>query len=163
MRKAIRTFVEEIVEHFNGLAWVQVAPEPNAMDKIINEWLVSVAAELVTVSVYEDHNSVRQVGDPDRPAEQRRSRRYIVTYMTENPVVEAMPLEKVANAEAPTVDVELVEGSLRRKAYAMAGIFGVPEGYYMSTEDSEPALAPVFSSGVDWSKYTNLFGNLKHA
>ncbi len=48
-------------------------------------------------------------------------------------------------AAIPFVATVMLDGTEKKKAYCMAGIFGVPEGWTMGPEDVDAAPNPVFS------------------
>ena len=50
---------------------------------------------------------------------------------------------------------------MSKSAFAMAGIFGVPEGFKIGQEDELPALVPLFSPDLDLTVFGTLFGNVE--
>lgn len=71
------------------------------------------------------------------------------------------PLPLSPEARAPTVEVVMLQGGRRCKAYAMAGIFGVPEGMKLHPDDEKPAPTPVFSPDLDLKTLADYFGNVR--
>ena len=70
------------------------------------------------------------------------------------------PLPPAPDAKAPTVEVMMIQDGRRCKAYAMAGIFGVPEGMKLHPDDNKPAPVPVFSPDLDLKTLAGYFGNI---
>jgi hypothetical protein len=70
------------------------------------------------------------------------------------------PLPILPQAKAPTVEVQMIQGGRRCKAFAMAGIFGVPEGMKLHPDDEKPAPVPLFSPDFDLKTVKDYFGNI---
>jgi hypothetical protein len=142
------------------------------MDFQINRWANEHDLLLIDVKFTQESTSPRIVKEGNTEVWERvTTNTYVVLYEACNPEsfdyehtagseerAPAMPLKE--GAKAPTVEITAVERGVSRPAMAMAGIFGVPEGYKLNPGDEEPAPIPLFSPNLDLKSYGKLFGNV---
>lgn len=142
------------------------------MDFQINKWVNENDLLLIDIKLFVDTTASRLVKDKGTDVWERLvTKTYIVLYEPQNPDAfdyahvaseeRLPPIPLKAGAVAPTIEVTATEKGVPRLAMAMAGVFGVPEGFKLNSEDNEPALVPLFSPDLELSKYGKLFGNVE--
>lgn len=171
-RRFVRTFYDSQIEILvDKKRWTSVSKGSKdrllELDKAVNEWLVDVDALLIsitpTTTILERSTEEREVVT-----------KYLVVYeptsvddseiaitTSGQKLLPAVPLTD--GAVAPAVEVTYEQDGAVRKAYAMAGICGVPEGAQLHPDDTEFALVPLFSPDLDLLVYRDLFFNIERA
>lgn len=137
---------------------------PHPIDKQLNDWVDNEGALIVDIK---EECSTEYLNENHR----MHYVKYLVVYTASSATVEddhkptqaitAPPVPIKAGAKAPTVVVIQKDSKGSRQASAMAGLFGVPEGYRFGADDTEPAPVPIFSPDFDIRKYADLFGNVE--
>lgn len=159
--QAIKTFREIVWEDLLPDGWEKVRSFPDNVDSEINEWLTLTGSKLLSVALHTEPPYAAP-NDPGMPERRTITTRYVVSYNNDGQLVEGNPVPVIKDAVAPTVEVALIENNVSKPAQAMAGIFGVIEGYRLHPEDIEPAPVPLFSPDLALSKYGQLFGNVNN-
>lgn len=159
----MRTFSELYTETLDNATNEWVPDRKNAIDKQINEWLSEAHVSIDNITA---HERIENEFESDKRRKRWRSIAYVVLYSApQEPEAksekEAPEIPLKLGAGAPTVEVIKIEGGVKRRAQAMAGIFGVPEGDRLHPVDNEPAPVPVFSPDCDLTPYVDYFGNVK--
>lgn len=169
-----RIFSETYIERRRGNGgWTHFAPKGRVpVDFQINRWANEKNVLLLDVKLTMDQTDPRLVKEGTTEVWERAvSCQYVVLYRPLTPEIfeyeslaseenKAAPLPMKEGALAPTVEITAVEGGTSRAAYAMAGVFGVPEGFKLTPDDDEPAPLPLFSPDLDLKVYGKLFGNV---
>lgn len=154
--RLIKTFIERVTEKFTGVGWeVQPATE-TPFEKQFNDWAKVSGATVKQLVVHEDSDS-GLMGDV-----RIRTFRCYALYDSEEVAFPSpvLPPPEAPRPWIPTVEVTLVESGGTRKMQAMAGACGVPQGYKLGADDTEPAPSPLFSPDVDLRKYATLFRSI---
>lgn len=169
-----RIFSETYIERRRGNGgWMHFAPKGRTpVDFQINRWANEKNVLLLDVKLTTDQTDPRLVKEGTTDVWERTiSYQYVILYRPLTPEAfeyehvateeeKALPMPMKDGALAPTVEITAVEGGTSRPAYAMAGVFGVPEGFKFATDDDEPAPLPLFSPDLDLKVYGKLFGNV---
>lgn len=171
----MRIFSEVFTERRRGSSgWVVAIPKHRtSLDSQINLWASEHDVRLMDVKLNSESTDSKLVKEGNADVWERvTSCQCIILYEPLNPEVfdyehQANEEEKIppmpvkVGATAPTVEVSVTEKGVVRTAYAMAGVFGVPEGLKLGMEDDGPAPVPLLSPDMDWKPYARLFGNVE--
>lgn len=166
-RNYVKTFTEHTVERRRSLyAWSPT--EESKIDKDLNDWVFEKCVCITDIRTTDEvtDNKLVKVGG-EEVWERQRLTKYVVLYQpigefdyegAHPKVVSETPLQE--GAKSPAFEVIIEDTGGIRKAFVMAGVFGVPEGQKYSMEDTEIALTPLFSPDLQLSKYKGLFENI---
>jgi len=144
--------------------------DPNQpLDDRINEWVEQTGFFIESVSfshnadclvVYQKPHAAlpADLSDIDFAEERRRLFEEEEDAQKQSKKLKPLPLKE--GATSPTWDSTMRDGDGRRKAFVMAGVFPVPEGFRMHPEDREVAPPVLLAHGTDLSQYKDLFGNI---